>query len=314
MLYNYLRIKNQSPDRILTFILLTVFFLSFPFIISAQTGNDDEDVINVESSLVILNATITNDQGEVVNNLKKENFSIFEDGVEQEVSFFETKETPFAAIVLIDTSGSMEMRVSMARSATIKFLEGIRSDDNVAIYNFDSRVSLVQDFSNLKDLTPQVFDLKSNGWTVLNDAVFQSAVELQKRPEKRKAIIVLSDGADTRSHRTSGKALKAALNANVTIYTVDMSGINTGGKRRQQNRKVLKQFADKTGGKFLSTPGGREMRDAFEQIVKDLGIQYTLGYYPINTNKDGKWREIELKIKNHNYLVRTRQGYNSPKN
>jgi VWFA-related protein len=294
-------------------LLFPLIFLSAPYLLSAQTNNDEEDIINVESSLVVLNATVTNNKGEVVNNLKKENFSIYEDGIEQEVSIFETKETPFAAIVLIDTSGSMEMRVSMARSATIKFLEGIRSDDNVAIYNFDSKVSLVQDFSNLRDLTPQVFNLKSNGWTVLNDAVFQSVIELEKRNEKRKAIIVLSDGADTRSHRTSGKALKAALKANVTIYSVDMSGINTGGKSRQQNRKVLKQFADKTGGKFLSTPGGREMRDAFEQIVKDLGIQYTLGYYPINTNKDGKWHEIELKTNNKNYQIRTRQGYNSPK-
>ncbi len=294
-----------------------LFFCLILLLFSTQTifsQDKDEDEINIDSSVVILNATITDTKGNNVNGLKESQFEIYEDGIKQEIAFFESSETPFAAVILIDTSGSMEMRVSLARSATITFLSGLRGDDNAAIYNFDSKVSLVQDFSNLRDLKPQVYDLKANGWTVLNDAIFEASQELEKRQEKRKAIIVLSDGADTKSSRSSSKALKAALQANATIYTVDMSAINTGGKERMQNRGVLKNYAEKTGGKFLETQGGIEMRDAFDKIVRELGVQYTIGYYPKNNKKDGKWRAIDLKVPNQDLQIRTREGYNAPKN
>lgn len=302
---------NKFPN-LFFFTLLFGTVFAFQISVSAQIENDDE-VINVDSSLVVLNATITDKNGDSVNGLNRQNFEIFEDGVMQDVAFFEAQKTPFAAIILIDTSGSMEMRVSMARAATIKFLAGLRAEDQAAIYKFDSKVSMVQDFSNLRDLTPQVFNLKAFGWTVLNDAVYKAAKKLEQRTEKRKAIIVLSDGADTRSGRSSNKALKAALKADAIIYTVDMSAINTGGKPRMQNQGVLKKFAGKTGGKFIKTPGGVEMRKAFETIVKELGVQYTIGYYPENTKKDGKWRKVELRVPEKDYKIRTREGYNAPK-
>ncbi|MGI8668601.1 MAG: VWA domain-containing protein [Aridibacter sp.] len=286
----------------------------FHFSTNPLFAQDDGEIINIDSSLVILNAAITNSKDEPEFNLKRSQFEIYEDGNKQEISVFETQKTPYAAIILIDTSGSMEQRVSLARSAAINFLDGIRPDDNVAIYNFDSKVKLVQKFSNLRDLFPQVFDLKASGMTVLNDAVYAAAKELEKRPEKRRAIIVLSDGADTRSGHSSNKALNAALDANATIYTVDMSGINLGGNSRIQNQGVLKKFANRTGGRFISTPGGTEMREAFKNIVEELGSQYTLGYYPTNTKKDGKWRKIELKITDKKLNIRTREGYEAPKN
>jgi VWFA-related protein len=146
--------------------------------------------------------------------------------------------------------------------------------------------------------------------TVLNDAIFTAAEELSKRPEKRRAIVVLSDGEDTQSGHSAEKALKAALAANVTIYTVDMSA--SDGARRMQNVGVLKNFAEKTGGRFVATPGGAAMRDAFEQIVAELGTQYTIAYEPSNTAKDGKWRAIELRVAQKNLYIRTRKGYNAP--
>ncbi len=278
----------------------------------AQISNQD-DLITVDTPLVVLNATITDENGVPAKGLTLRHFEILEDGKRQEIAFFESHKTPFAAVILIDTSGSMERRVSLARSAAIKFLEGLRADDSAAIYNFDSKISLVRDFSNLRDLTHRAFDLKAKGWTVLNDAIFKAARVLKNRPEKRRAIIVLSDGADTRSGRSAKKALNKALEANATIYTVDMSSLNTGGKARMQNQGALKRFANKTGGRFVKTPGGREMRDAFENIVKELGVQYTFGYYPSNAKKDGKWREISLVTTEENLTIRTRKGYNAPK-
>lgn len=302
--------QKIAAKFLLSFCIVLGLSLSMPSLFA----QDENEIINVDSSLVILNATITDEKGEPAFNLTKKEFEIFEDGNKQEIDFFETQETPYAAVVLIDTSGSMEQRVSIARSAAIKFLEGIRPFDNVAIYNFDSEVQLVQDFSNLRDLTPQVFDLKAAGLTVLNDAIYQAAIELGKRKEKRRAMIVLSDGADTHSKYSATKALNVASVANATIYTVDMTGIDTGGRTRTQNRGALKKYAQRTGGRFISTPGGREMREAFENIVTELGTQYTLGYYPSNTKKDGKWRKIELRIPYKNLNVRTREGYQAPEN
>jgi Ca-activated chloride channel homolog len=245
--------------------------------------------------------------------LKQNHFKIFEDGVEQEISLFTTEETPFAAVILLDTSGSMEERVSLARAAAIRFLDGLRESDNSAIYRFDSKVKLVQKFSGSRDIDQNIFDVKSEGMTALNDAVFLATAELSNRPETRRAIIVLSDGEDTFSKKSADKALKAALAANVVIYTVDMSPVDTNGNRRTQNRAVLKNFAEKTGGIFVSTPGGAAMRDAFKAIVDDLGTQYTLGYQPTNSVKDGKWRALELRVAKPKLRIRTREGYNAEK-
>jgi Ca-activated chloride channel family protein len=261
-----------------------------------------------------MNATITGLDGKPVRGLQQNQFKIFEDGEEQEIAFFQAEETPFAAVILLDSSGSMEARMTLARSAAINFLGGLRSNDVAAIYNFDSKVSLIQDFSNSRDMAESFFNLKASGMTVLNDAIYHAASELAKRPEKRKAIIMLSDGEDTKSNRTSDKALKAALAANALIYTIDMTAPEASGKQRMVNRAVLKNFAEKTGGTFVPTPGGLAVREAFKNIVDELRVQYTLGYQPANLKKDGKWRALELRVARSNLVIRTRKGYNAPKN
>lgn len=279
--------------------------------VGLAAAQEEEPIVKVDSSIVVLNATITDADGKPVFGLKQNQFKILEDGIEQEISLFTTEETPFAAVILLDTSGSMEERVSLARAAAVRFLDGLRADDNTAIYRFDSKVRLVQKFSGSRDIDQSIFDVKSEGMTALNDAIYLAAAELSTRPEKRRAIIVLSDGEDTISKRSADKALKAALAANSVIYTVDMSPISTTGTRRTQNREVLKNVAEKTGGMFVSTPGGAAMRDAFKAIVEDLGTQYTLGYQPTNPAKDGKWRALELRVAKPKLRIRTREGYNA---
>lgn len=297
-------IKHFSP---LITVLITLAFCSIP------AFSQDDDTIRVDSSIVVLNATITDGTGKTVGGLKLKDFKVFENGVEQKIESFHAEETPFAAAILLDTSGSMEERVSLARSAAIQFLDGLRSEDVAGIYNFDSKVTLVQDFSSSRDFADRIYDLKANGMTVLNDAVHEAAKALAKRPEKRKAILVLSDGADTMSKASADKALKEALAAGITIYTVDMSAIDTSGKERIQSQGALKNFAEKTGGRFVATPGGVALRDAFKQVVGELGNQYTVAYEPSNTVRDGKWRTIDLRVARPNLTIRTRKGYNAPK-
>ena len=296
-------------DKLFYLAALTSLLIS-PTNLFAQK---DDDVISVDSSIVVMNATITDASGKAVSGLTQKQFRVFEDGVEHEIVTFETEETPFAAVILLDTSGSMEQRVSLARAAAIQFLDGLRSGDSTAIYNFDSKVEMVQDFSSNRDLREQVYDLKANGMTVLNDAIYKAAEVLSKRPEKRRAIIVLSDGADTMSKVSTDKALKAALSVNATIYAVDMSSLELKPSDRAQNKGALTNFAEKTGGRYVATPGGVAMREAFKRIVAELSEQYTIAYSPTNIKKDGKWRAIELRVSRPNLTIRTRKGYNAPK-
>ena len=296
------------------FLLIQVVLVFLALGVSAQSG--DDDVIKVDSNLVVLNASVVDGKGLPLVGLKQKNFRIFEDGIEQKIDFFEAEETPFAAVILIDSSGSMEERIGMARAAAINFLDGIREDDMAAIYNFDSQVKLIQDFSQSRDVAEGVYDLKASGMTVVNDAIFKASRELAARPEKRKAIIVISDGMDNKSKYSADKALQAALTSGSTIYTVDMSEPFASQDQESQRRlsiNQLKKFAEKSGGKFISTPGGAGLREAFKSIVKEMGNQYTLGYQPKNPVTDGKYRAIDLKVTDPKATVRTRKGYNAVK-
>ena len=301
-------VVSRLAARPLILASALAFLLSTSF--TAVTAQDDDEIL-IDSSVVIVNASITEPGGRNAAGLRKDQFKVFEDGVEQRIEYFSSGETPFAAVILLDTSGSMEERVSMARAAAIRFLDGLRESDSAAIYRFDSKITLVQPFSNSRDIAEAAFDLKADGMTKMNDAIYQAAADLSKREEKRRAIIVLSDGQDTLSSRSAEKALKAAMSADILIYTIDMSP--TGDAKRVQNQAVLKSLAEKSGGMFISTPGGAAMREAFEKIVKELGVQYTLGYSPLNTKKDGKWRSIELRVAKPNLTIRTRKGYTAEK-
>lgn len=288
------------------------FLLAGLFLVTNAAAQDD-DVVRVDSSIVVLNATIRDAHDKPVNALTQKDFKIFEDGEQQQIVSFETQEAPFAAVILFDTSGSMEERISIARSAAINFLDGLRADDVAAIYRFDSKTEMVQDFSDSRDVSDKIFDLKARGMTVLNDAVIRATQELDKRQEKRKAIVILSDGEDTMSRASAEKALKAALAANITIYTVDMSTISFSAAQRRQNQGVLRNLAQKTGGVFISTENGIALRDALKSIVDELQIQYTIAYEPSKVKHDGKWHALELRVARPNLTIRTRQGYNAPR-
>jgi Ca-activated chloride channel family protein len=278
-----------------------------------QQQGDEEEVVRVNSDLVVLNVTVTDGQGLYVHKLSRPDFKIFEDGREQRLTLFSVEETPFAAAILLDTSGSMETRLTLARAAAIRFLEGLREEDVASVYNFDSTVEQLQDFSPGRDLPPVAYDLNSKGMTSLNDAVLRAAKDLAQRPEKRRAIIVLSDGVDTKSGASAEKALNVALAANATIYTVDMTDPSANGSERMRAAGALKYYALKSGGRYVSKPGGRALDDAFKGILEELSNQYTLGYSPDKLARDGRWRTIQLKLSRPDLHARTRSGYHTPK-
>lgn len=273
----------------------------------------EDEVIKVDSSIVVVSTSVRDAQNRPVVGLQRSQFKVFEDGIEQPITSFETQESPFAAVILLDTSGSMSERINIARAAAINFLDGLRDGDVAAIYNFDSRVSQIQDFSESRDVRDRIFDIRANGMTVLNDAIVEAAGRLSARAEKRRAIIVVSDGADTQSRSSADKAIRAALAVNATVYTVDMSSIGTGGRDRMQNQGVLKKFAEKTGGYFIPSENGIALRGALRSIVDELRAQYTVAYAPSESRHDGKWHSLEVRVSQPNLTIRSRQGYNSPK-
>jgi Ca-activated chloride channel family protein len=287
------------------------FLLAFLFLNAVVMAQDD-DVVRVNSDLVVLNVTVTDKAGQYAKGLKLSDFKIYEDGVEVQpamISSFALQESPYAAVVLLDSSGSMEERFSLARSAAIRFLDGLRPEDVAAVYKFDSKVERVQEFSGGRDLAPIAYAIHAKGMTTLNDAIVEAAKTLAERPEPRKAIVILSDGMDTFSKASSEKAVESALAVGASIFAVDMSVLDMAGTTRRQSAASLKSFADKTGGRFIETPGGPALRDAFTGIANELGQQYTITYRPLNKTRDGKWRKLEVKVSREDLTVRTRKGY-----
>lgn len=295
---------------------LPVLFLILCFNFIPTFAQDDDDVIRVNTELVVLNVTVTDKDGNYVKKLKASDFKIFEDGVEVPASMianFAFQESPYAAVVLLDSSGSMEARFSLARSAAIRFLDGLRLEDVAAVYRFDSKVERVQEFSGGRDLAPTAYAIRAKGMTTLNDAIVEAARVLAERPEQRKAIVVLSDGMDTFSKASNDKAVESALAIGASIYAVDMASLEVGGSGIRQSAGSLKGFAEKTGGRFVQTPGGQALRDAFTGIAEELGQQYSLAYRPLNQKRDGKWRTLEVRLSRPDLQVRTRKGYRAPK-
>ena len=306
--------RTRTPRRASLYgpatLLALLLVLAAPA--SAQE-TDDDDVVRVNTDLVVVNVTVTDGDGKYVRGLKRDDFTLLEDGREQKLSTFGAEETPFAAAVLLDFSGSMEKRISMARAAAIRFLDGLREEDVAAVYRFDSEIERLQDYSASHDLAPLAFGMSAKGMTVLNDAIMRAAVDLAQRPEKRRAIVVLSDGFDTKSSASMEKALSAAAAAGVTIYTVDMMPADARPEARAQAAGALRHFAGKSGGRYIQTPGGKALREAFASILEELGNQYTLAYRPTNRARDGRWRSIKVKLSGEQLNARARQGYHAPK-
>jgi Ca-activated chloride channel family protein len=298
-------------------LLHTLLFICiFPLVSIESFAQQDDDVVRVNTELVVLNVTVTDKAGEYVPGLKSSDFKVFEDGKEVPagaIANFSVHEAPFASVVLLDTSGSMESRLTLGRSAAIRFLDGLRPEDVAAVYKFDYKIEQVQDFSSGRDLAPMAFTIKAKGMTTLYDAILKAVNALTVRPEPRKAIVVLSDGMDTYSKTSSSKALEAAMAIGASIYAVDMSATDGGSQRNAQSAAVLKSFAEKSGGRFVSTPGGPALRDAFTSIAKELGHQYLISYRPLNQARDGQWRSLEVKVPREDLVIRTRKGYRSPK-
>ena len=286
---------------------------------SAVQGQErKEGALSLHSDLVVVSVTVTGSDGHYVQGLKTGDFALVEDAKPQSINSLATEAAPFAAAILIDMSGSMEYKFGLVRGAAASFLEHIREDDQVAVYGFNNKIRQFQDFSDSRNITDYIWDAKAEESTRLFDCM-QTAVEaLEKRPERRRAILVITDGWDTMSGATKESVTKRALAAGVTIYTVDLTddellvvGSDTASLRR--GRSTLQDFATDTGGRYVHSPRGDKLEEAFDNVVDELRNQYTLTYYSTNEKRDGRWRAIGVSVPRPGVSVRARRGYYAPK-
>jgi Ca-activated chloride channel family protein len=283
---------------------------------AGSTQSQEQGEVVLTSNLVLMNITVTGAQGGFVKNLTKDYFTIKEEGKPQKIEFFGAEQTPFAATILLDISGSMENKISLARAGMAQFADHLRGDDVLAIYQFSDEVKQLQDFTNSRDISDYVWDVRADGFTCMYDCLYEAAEGFSKRSELRRAILVISDGMDNRSKHTLDEAMKKTLAANIAIYSIDLIGSGDAGKpsiEEMQGHSIMKQMAEKTGGRYLASPGGRLLTESLKKIVEELTNQYTVGYYPSNEKRDGKWRKVEVALPKPDVSVHTRAGYYAAK-
>ena len=279
-----------------------------------------DEAVQLHSDLVVVNLIVTDAKGQYAHGLTAKDFKVLENDAAQPIDSFIAEEASFAAAILIDTSGSMDYKFGLVRAAAASFVDHIRDNDQVAVYGFNDKIKLFQDFSDLRDISEYVWDAKAENTTRLYDCADEAIIALEKRPEKRKAILLISDGWDTTSYKASfDSVMKKCLARGITMYSIDLiedsarmgSGSDVLGLRRGQNE--MKEFAAQTGGRYLHTPQGDKLEEAFIGIVDELRNQYTLTYYPTNKKRDGHWRKLGVDVSRPGLTTRTRKGYWAPK-
>jgi Ca-activated chloride channel family protein len=280
----------------------------------------EEEPVRLHSDLVVVNATVIDSAGRYVHGLAAADFTVKEDGSPQAVDSFISEAAPFAAAILIDMSGSMGHKFGLVRGAAASFMDHIRDSDQVAVYGFNNEVRMFQDFSNSRDIHDHVWDAEAENVTRMYDCMEMAIEALKNRPEKRRALVLISDGWDSSSKASYESVLKSALNEGITVYTLDLVDDNLliGNASYvaplRRGRAIMQSLAGETGGRYVHSPQGAGLEKTFTDIVDELRNQYTLAYYSNNNKRDGKWRKLSVGVSRGGASVRARKGYYAPKN
>ena len=267
--------------------------------------------------VVSLNVTVTDGTSRFVTDLSQEDLQVYEDGVLQEITYFSRQQLPIALALLIDTSASMADRMTTAQEAAIGFSRRLRSEDLAEIIDFDSRVDILQAFTNsIDDLEGAIRQTSAGGSTSLYNALYISLKELKKAPlrvedVRREAIIVLSDGEDTSSLVTFEEVLDLAKRSETAIYTIGLE-TDDGGSGFREADFVLRQLAQDTGGRAFFPDNVDDLAGIYEQISDELSSQYSVGYVSANPLRNGQWRRILVRVNRDQIAARTKQGYFGP--
>ncbi len=325
--------------RYAKFLFIVIILLSGFFKVSAQ----DDDVIKVDSSIVHLNVGVVDAKGRPITELTRDNFTIYENGVKQNIVSFEPVIKPFSVVMILDMSGStLGFRQTIQQSA-FRFVDALLPSDRVAVIEFYDKVNLRNDFTtDRRVIGNSIAVANGRGKTQLYKALDFALDKLSKEGNRRKAVIVLTDGIDTavrdqdrsllenvkddqiadtikpETNRILTSVLDKSDKIGVTIYplalpTGDPTKLADPTPRQiamfKAARARLELVALRTGGTLSTINRLEEMGRLYAEVAADLRTLYTIEYQPADTKRDGKWREIKIETSDGNLISRTRQGY-----
>jgi Ca-activated chloride channel homolog len=286
---------------------------------SAQTP-----VFRTGVDLVTFGVTVVDRKGNFVTDLGPADFTVLEDGREQAVQYFTggagappVTGDPHADELfkkhlglMLDTSGSMETDLKLARSAAIKFLNLLPEAEDITLVDFDTEVRVTRypqrDFARMVE---RIRKRKPDGWTALYDAlgVYLDGAHAQ---DGRKILVMYTDGGDTRSALSWSDTLTLLRASDVTVYAVGL--VEHAGGARNELKMRLQQMTEATGGLAFFPDELEDLDSSYAKILEEIKAQYHLGYASTNATQDGAWRKVEIKLKRPDLKIRARKGYFAP--
>ena len=288
-----------------------------------QAETDQSHHITARTDLVVLHATVTDDRGDFVTDLRPDNFKVYEDKVEQKIAVFQKQDIPVTMGLVIDNSGSMREKRSQVNAAALTFVRTSNPHDEVFVVNFNDEyyLDLNEDFtSDPKELDEALGRIDSRGSTALYDALIGSLDHLKKGHRDKRVLLVITDGDDDASRKSLEYTVKAAEQSDAAIYAIGVFSDDdrkNSKKMVRHSKKVLTELAEATGGMAYFPDSLDQVNPVCEQVARDIRNQYTLGYYPTNTAKDGTFRAVQIQTlvaHGRKLSVRTRTGYYAQKN
>ena len=292
---------------------------------------EEGNVVRVSTSLITVPAVVMDRNGRYIGNLRKEDFRIYEDGVEQDVAYFASVEKPFTVALLLDVSGSTQSQLAQIREAANTFVGRLRTNDLLMAITFDGRMNVLTQPARVAVIRRGKLHIPAvTDGTVLYDTVDFALKRMAQIPG-RKAIVLMTDGVDQDSRVSMKATLEGIAEQDVLVYTVQyntlpqlperLSRIKDEKARRKVRERLLKGYAlsepylrtlaEKTGGRFYRADDLRQVGPAFEAITSELGVHYSLGYYSKHSaNVDGE-RAIKVKVRYPNMVVRTRDSFSA---
>ena len=300
----------------------------------------DPDAIRLEARLINLNVKATDRNGRSLSTLKKEDFLIQEDGVEQQIFYFEPVSAPINVVLLLDLSGSTRDNREVMIKTAKNFIDSLGTQDRIAIAAFTRKFILASDFTpDKKELKKSVEKMKKiSGGTAFYDGMWTTLDLLRRVKDSRKAIVVLTDGVDEslldsdyeRSDHSFEELLARLSEEDATIYPIyfnreeaeltrELKDPSTTERRRERIERRLKpnltahrqieQLAEESAGSVFVVAGENELDGIYQRVAAELRLIYSLAYAPTNTSHDGKFRKINVAVKQEGAVVRTRRGY-----
>jgi Ca-activated chloride channel family protein len=288
---------------------------------SAPEQTSPSAVFRSGASLVALSVTVTGPDKRFVNGLGAEDFAVYEDGIQQEVRFFESRGVPIDLIILIDTSSSMRHRMQLVHQAALGFIGTLRAGDRAAVVAFNDTVTITQPFTGDRLLLEAAIrGTSGQGGTALNNAVYVALKQFGRSARetgdvRRQALALLSDGEDTASLISVDDVLEVAQKSGVTVYPIALSSeferrSQDGGRNFSPSQYALRKLAQDTGAQAFFPASVSELPGIYASIAQELSNQYSIGYAPSNLRQDGRFRRINVRVvKRPELRPRARTGY-----